>query len=121
MITLNDVVINNKTFKDVLKASYHGTNLVSDSRKIGFVRTAIETWDEIDDLKKGRTYNNFIILNNVFDSYQLIRFFLSNMDESHYRTIFRLAERCRIVQEYYVNIDGKTVYSSDYISEVAND
>ena len=117
MITLNDIVINERTFRDILESIYFGTNISIDIRGLNLFRKYINSWDILTPEQKLLTYNKFITLMNVFNEYQLMRFLLSNLDEDKWPILATMADESCKLYENYVNIHGKTVSILHLVSE----
>ena len=117
MITLNDISVNKNTYKDILQKSYYGYDFSTDSRKIAVLRSGIHKWDTLDETKRQKLKNDMIILLNVFDNEQLVRFLLSNIPQCKWKSIFIVLISIESILDVYHNIDGKNIFPIDYLAE----
>ena len=117
MITLDDIIINENTYKDILKTVYSGSDYTSDSKKLSLLRSRIKKYNKLSLEQKLKTKNDFIILSNVFDMKQVVRFFLSNMDKEYWPVILSILFSTGSLEPMYPNVYGENVVSSKYINK----
>jgi len=117
MISLNDIIINERTYKDVLRASYKGTEFHKDSRNLNILRKGIMEWENLTQTQYERVLNQFTTCFNVFDPYQLMRFLLSNIDPKHHKLLITIANHKNVLYPIYVNINMGDVESLPLVDD----